>query len=149
MPLHRDIHWVGKQWAVTGYGIQACNQRQRGQFDIEASRLWDDGVQDAIRAEKWVNAEDFEKAVAAARKYYPEPPRKTPPPKLVPPLEVKPAPTPQAKLVPPPKPFVVSEPQPKPEPPKFDLRVEGGGKLTPVWRIRTPVAVQPDNPTPE
>ena len=147
MALHRDIHWVGKQWAVTGYGIQACNQRQRGQFDIEASRLWDDGVQDAIRAEKWVNAEDFEKAVAAARKYYPEPPRKTPPPKPVPPLELKPAPTPQTKLVPPPKPFVVSGPPP--EPPKFDLRVEGGGKLTPVWRIRTAVAVQPDNRPPE
>jgi hypothetical protein len=147
MALHRDIHWVGKQWAVTGYGIQACNQRQRGQFDIEAARLWDDGVQDAIRAEKWVNAEDFEKAVAAARKYYPEPPRKTPPPKPVPPLELKPAPTPQTKLVPPPKPFVVSGPPP--EPPKFDLRVEGGGKLTPVWRIRTAVAVQPDNRPPE
>jgi len=23
MALHRDIYWVGRQWAVTGYGIQA------------------------------------------------------------------------------------------------------------------------------
>ena len=149
MALHRDIHWVGKQWAVTGYGIQACNQKQRGHFDIEASRLWDDGVQEAVRAEKWVNAEDFEKAVAAARKYYPEPPRKTPPPaRPAASLEVKLAPPPLVRAVPPPRP-IVSEPPPRPEPPKFDLRVEGGGKLTPVWRIRTAVAAQPDNRPPE
>ena len=79
MALHRDIYWVGKQWAVTGHGIQACNQRQKGRFDIEASRLWDDGVQDAVRAEKWVNTDDFDKAITMARKYYPEPPRKAAP----------------------------------------------------------------------
>ena len=148
MALHRDIYWVGKQWAVTGHGIQACNQKQRGQFDIEAARLWEDGVQEAIRAEKWVNAEDFEKAVTAARKYYPEPPRKTPPPKPAPSPEAKSAPPPPANSVPPPKPIAASEP-PKPEPPKFDLRVEGHGKLTSVWRIRTPVSVLPDNRQPE
>src|SRR5579872_7361564 len=80
MALHRDIYWVGKQWAVTGYGIQACNQKQRSQFDIEGARLWDQGVQDALRAEKWVNADDFEKAVAVARRYFPEPPREATPP---------------------------------------------------------------------
>jgi hypothetical protein len=147
MALHRDIHWVGKQWAVTGYGIQACNQKQRGQFDIEASRLWDHGVQDAVRAEKWVNAEDFEKAVATARKYYPEPPRKAPPPvKPAPPLESKRAPPqPQARPVTPAEPSAISEPPRKPAPPEFGLRVEGHGKLTPVWRIRNSVAVSPDN----
>ena len=36
MALHRDIFWVGRQWAVTGYGIQACDQKQKGGFDIEA-----------------------------------------------------------------------------------------------------------------
>ena len=36
MALHRDIFWVGRQWAVTGYGVQACDQKQKGQFDIEA-----------------------------------------------------------------------------------------------------------------
>jgi hypothetical protein len=75
MALHRDIFWVGRQWAVTGYGIQACNQKQKGQFDIEGSRLWEDGVQESLRAEAWFNVEDFEKAVEVARKYYPEPPR--------------------------------------------------------------------------
>lgn len=75
MALHRDIFWVGRQWAVTGYGIQACNQKQKGQFDIEGSRLWEDGVQESLRAEAWLNIEDFEKALEVARKYYPEPPR--------------------------------------------------------------------------
>ena len=80
MALHRDIYWVGKQWAVTGYGIQACDQKKKGQFDIEASRLWEDGVLESLRAEPWFNSEDFDKALAAARKYYPEPPRNGRPP---------------------------------------------------------------------
>ena len=116
MALHRDIYWVGKQWAVTGHGIQACNQKQKGQFDIEASRLWDDGVQDAVRAEKWVNVDDFEKAVDVARKYYPEPPRKPPPP-------AQPA-------VSPPSPRLAPAPEPEPSKlavPKFDMQFEGGG----------------------
>ena len=65
MALHRDIYWVGRQWAVTGYGIQACDQKQKGQFDIEASRLWEDGVLESVRALKWLNSEDFDKAIAA------------------------------------------------------------------------------------
>ena len=80
MALHRDIYWVGRQWAVTGSGIQACDQKQKGQFDIEAARLWEDGVLESVRAHKWLNIEDFEKAISVARKYYPEPPRKARPP---------------------------------------------------------------------
>jgi hypothetical protein len=52
--LHRDIYWVGRQWAVTGFGIQACNQKQKSSFDIEASRLWEVGATDKVRAEAWV-----------------------------------------------------------------------------------------------
>jgi hypothetical protein len=131
MTLHRDIYWVGKQWAVTGFGVQACNQKQRGQFDIAAARLWEDGVQDAVRAQQWVNVDDFEKAVDAARKYYPEPPRKTSPP-----AEVAPAP-----------PLILAAEGPaEPVTPKFDMQVERvRGELTPVWRIRTPVADPADN----
>ena len=81
MALHRDIHWVGKQWAVTGFGVQACNQKQRGGFDIEGARLWEDGVLERLRAETWFNGEDFGKALEVARKYYPEPPRKVAPPR--------------------------------------------------------------------
>ena len=49
MALHRDIYWVGKQWAVTGYGLQAVDQKQKGKFDIEASRLWEDGVLEKLQ----------------------------------------------------------------------------------------------------
>ena len=132
MALHRDIYWVGKQWAVTGHGIQACNQKQKGQFDIEASRLWDDGVQDAVRGLSWVNMEDFEKAITAARKYYPEPPRKTPPPTppTTPPIQSAPEPQ-SSRLVKP------EFDKPEFDKPKFDMRFEGvPAKLRPVWRIR-------------
>lgn len=133
MALHRDIYWVGKQWAVTGLGIQACNQKQRSQFDIQASLLWEDGVQDAVRNLDWVNREDFDKAVAAARKHYPEPPRKTPPP---------PAPVDS------PATHMAAAPEPEPSrlaAPKFDMRVEGvPARLRPMWRVRTRGSGGPD-----
>ena len=43
MALHRDIYWVGRQWAVTGHGMQTVDQKLKGEFDIEASRLWEEG----------------------------------------------------------------------------------------------------------
>jgi hypothetical protein len=76
MALHRDVYWVGRQWAVTGFGIQACNQKQKSAFDIEASRLWDDDATDKLRAETWLNTEDFDKALAFARKHFSESPPK-------------------------------------------------------------------------
>ena len=122
MALHRDIYWVGKQWAVTGHGIQACNQKQRGQFDIAAARLWEHGVQDAVRSLDWVNKDDFDKAIAAARKHYPEPPLKEPPQQPAPVIHMAAAPEPQpSRLV----------------TPEFDMKFEGvRAKLRPVWRIR-------------
>jgi len=80
MALHRDIYWVGRQWTVTGYGIQACDQRQKGKFDIEATRLWDEGVLESVRDLTWLDIVDFEKAIVVARRYYPEPARKVAPP---------------------------------------------------------------------
>jgi hypothetical protein len=122
MALHRDIYWVGKQWAVTGYGIQACDQKKKGQFDIEASRLWKDGVLESLRAEPWLNREDFDKALAAARKHYPEPPRK--------------AATPVESVSPPPESPPVEPPKPAAQP-FVGLRIEGGSaKFLPLWRIR-------------
>ena len=50
MALHRDIFWVGRQWAVTGAGIQAVDQRLRGVLDIEIARLWDDALVQSRRA---------------------------------------------------------------------------------------------------
>ena len=123
MPLHRDIYWVGRQWAVTGYGIQACDQKRKGQFDIEGSRLWEDGVLDSMRALKWLNAEDFEKAVSVARRYYPEPSRSTP--------------TAEHYASPPPKENSSLAPAQAAE--TFQMRIATvHAKLLPVWRIRRP-----------
>jgi hypothetical protein len=124
MALHRDIFWVGKQWAVTGYGIQACDQRKKGQFDIEASRLWEDGVLENLRAEPWFNGEDFDKALAAARKHYPEPP-------LAAASLVETAPrVSHVAAIPPVEP-------PKPPPQRFDMRIDSGSaKFLQLWRIR-------------
>ena len=122
MVLHRDIYWLGRQWAVTGYGIQACDQKRKSQFDIDGSRLWEDGVLESVRALEWLNAEDFERAVSVARKYYPEPPRNTPPveqPALPPTEEVSP----------------VSPPPPE----TFEMRTDGlRARLVRIWRIRKP-----------
>ena len=76
MALHRDIYWLGRQWAVTGFGLQAIDQRLKGAFDVEGAKLWEEGALDGLRAQPWLNAADLDKALAAARKRYPEPPRK-------------------------------------------------------------------------
>jgi hypothetical protein len=76
MPLHREIFWVGKQWAVTGFGLQACDQKQKGKFDIDISRLWDDDLLESMHAQEWLNIGDFDKALAVAREHYPQPRRK-------------------------------------------------------------------------
>jgi hypothetical protein len=77
MALHRDIYWIGRQWAVTGFGVQAIDQRLKGAFDIEASRLWEDDLTERMLALAWLNSADFDKALSVARTRFPEPPRKT------------------------------------------------------------------------
>ncbi len=152
MALHRDIYWVGRQWAITGHGMQAVDQRLRGAFDIEVLRLWDEGLTQRIRAHSWVNAEDFDKALAIARKRFPAPPQESP--SLVDSvLElIKPATAPSrqpvtmpsveaalqtseaaAKKAPP------SPPAPLPSPvlPLLELRTQGAlARFVPQWRIR-------------
>jgi hypothetical protein len=68
MVLHRDIYWLGKQWAVTGYGIQAVNKKLDMKFDIEAIRIWDENLADAMMSEHWFDSDDFAEAVDMARK---------------------------------------------------------------------------------
>ena len=74
MALHRDIFWIGRQWAVTGHGMQLIDQRLEGAFDIEVIRLWDDDLIESVRAKAWLKAEDFDKGLAVARTRYPQPP---------------------------------------------------------------------------
>ena len=123
MALHRNIYWVGRQWAVTGSGIQACDQKQKGKFDIEAARLWEDGVLENIRALKWLNSEDFENAISVARKYYPEPPGRSAPPE---------------KPVAQPNDDVPAPESPKPVVREFEMQTDGlRAKFVQVWRVRT------------
>jgi hypothetical protein len=70
MALHRDIHWIGRQWAVTGYGMQLIDQKLKGFFDIEAIRLWEDGLIEAMHAKEWLNRADFDKGLSIARTRY-------------------------------------------------------------------------------
>src|ERR1700759_40099 len=74
MALHRDIFWVGKQWAVTGHGLQAVDQKQKSKFDIEASRLWEDDLLDGLSDQRWFNVDDFNAGLDVARAKYPEAP---------------------------------------------------------------------------
>ncbi|MCA1361965.1 MULTISPECIES: hypothetical protein [Bradyrhizobium] len=78
MALHRDIFWVGRQWAVTGAGIQAIDQRLRGVLDIGIARLWDDDLVQSRRAKPGVNAADFDKALSVARERFPQEPTSDP-----------------------------------------------------------------------
>ena len=138
MTLHRDIYWVGRQWAVTGYGLQACDQKQKGKFDIEIARLWEDGVLEAMREQTWLNNEDFDKAIAVARKRYPEPATShekivTLPAASIPDLKET------AAMAPALKESRLKDSPGKPNPPTqtFNMRIESWpARFAPPWRVR-------------
>jgi hypothetical protein len=142
MALHRDIYWVGRQWAVTGHGMQAVDQKQKSKFDIEVSRLWDDDLSENLRAEPWFNADDFSKGLSLARARYPEPPRKAAPERKAPP---------EGKVVPESK-RIVSESKAAPErkaapdpklPQQAAPRVERVVESVSQVKASAPVAVEP------
>lgn len=131
MALHRDIFWVGRQWTVTGYGVQAVDQKQKGQFDIAISQLWEDGLAESMHGEGWLNREDFDKALSVARARYPQPPRQAAPPEPPAPpaplLEASPSHARESAPVEAPKPSVQ----------RFAMRVEGWpAKFVRPWRAR-------------
>jgi hypothetical protein len=160
MALHRDIFWIGRQWAVTGFGVQAVDQRLKGAFDIEIARLWDEDLPRRMRALAWLNADDFSKALEIARQRHPEPPRKSlplvesvlelispmpltsEPPKPSPakpaasPKEVRPAVSLMNTSMPPAGPKPIELPSAKI--PLLAWRVErASAKFLPQWRIRS------------
>jgi len=122
MALHRDIFWIGRQWAVTGHGMQLIDQRLEGAFDIEAARLWDDDLIESLRAKAWLKAEDFDKGLAIARTRHPQPSGAA-------------APEPVTAQVPEPDPIAPPLLAAKPEAPKFETA-----------KPERPVAVQPSQP---
>jgi hypothetical protein len=138
MPLHRDIFWVGKQWSVTGHGMQAIDQKLKGKFDIEVSRLWEDDLHDELHDEKWFNAKDFDKGLAEARKRFPEPPRKAAPKARKAALAlaepVSPDDSTKAEDT---KSKDLPKADPDPVPVSFAMRIEGSrAKFLPAWRVR-------------
>jgi hypothetical protein len=150
MALHRDILWIGRQWAVTGHGMQLIDQRLMGAFDIEVARLWDNDLIARMHAKEWLNSADFDKglAVARARHILPEagsePAAATipaidsivspPPPQPERPLSVEPQPiAPAAPAAPsPPPPPAESAKQASPD---LQMKVDGGARFAHPWRV--------------
>jgi hypothetical protein len=125
MALHRDIFWVGKQWAVTGYGMQAVDQKQKSKFDIEAARLWEDDLLENLSEQRWFNADDFNAGLSIARAKYPEPPGKAALRKIAAALkESAPAPVAPSKAEPKIESKVAAKAEPKAEPPKADVKAK-------------------------
>ena len=148
MPLHRDIHWIGRQWAVTGHGVQLIDQKLQGFFDIEVSRLWDDVLVESMHAKEWLNAADFEKAIATARARYRQPTdTQQPASALTRPREV--APPPAIEPVVPPAPAAKLEEPAAPRPEKREP-VEPPQAIAELQApaVATPVSVVPPSPRP-
>ena len=158
MALHRDIFWIGRQWAVTGHGMQLIDQRLKGAFDIEVARLWDDDLIERMHAKEWLNAADFDKGLEVARTRHAKPGPASltaPAPAIEPiallplvakpeapefemresersvPLAVPPAAAPQVPASPPPVPI---EP-PKQESSDIEMKIDGHARFVRPWRV--------------
>jgi hypothetical protein len=59
MPLHRDIFWLGRQWAVTRFGIRAVNQKLNMQFDVPISRVCEERLTETMLPGDWFDIVDF------------------------------------------------------------------------------------------
>jgi hypothetical protein len=123
MALHRDIYWLGRQWSVTGHGLQAIDQRLGGEYDIEIAGLWDDSFVAKARACPQLNAADFDKAIELARARYPGTPR----------APDRPLDNVEPVIEPP----AIHQPTWMPSAPSFKLRVKlASAKFVPQWRVR-------------
>ena len=117
MALHRDIFWIGRQWAVTGHGMQLIDQRLEGAFDIEVIRLWDDDLIASLRAKAWLKADDFDKGLAVARTRYSQPQAGS--------TSVAAPPVEAVELIEP----------PKQQSPDLQMKIDGGARFARPWRV--------------
>jgi hypothetical protein len=118
MALHRDIHWIGRQWAVTGHGMQLIDQKLKGFFDIEASHLWEDALIESMRAKEWLNVMDFDKGLLVARARFPQRGVTRPAEPIAPAPSVAPLPRSPQQVA---KPAAPRPPEPEPaKPTKLD-----------------------------
>ena len=143
MPLHRDIHWIGRQWAVTGHGMQLIDQKQNGLFDIDIPRLWDEAVIEGLRVQQWVDVADFDKGLDVARMRYTDKPPVASASPIAPtapvivsvkPIAKTPASIAQPAELPPQKPEMNESA--KPALGKFNMRFSGCAKFVRPWRVR-------------
>ena len=118
MALHRDILWIGRQWAVTGHGMQLIDQRLMGAFDIEVAGLWDDDLIARMHAKEWLNAADFDKGLAIARTRHKRPEAGS---AAAPPVATSPSPLP-----------IESAEQPAPA---LQMKIDGGARFVRPWRV--------------
>lgn len=151
MPLHRDIHWIGRQWAVTGHGMQLIDQKLQGFFDIEVSRLWDDVLIEGLHAKEWLNTADFDKGLAIARSRYPQPAGvAAPPADVTRPLAIKPV-APIAEVA---KPAAPKPEAPRAETPKVETsrvetpKLEKPNPIEPLRAASKPEAPKREKPDP-
>lgn|SRR3954452_5254803 len=140
MPLHRDIHWIGRQWAVTGHGMQLIDQKLQGFFDIEAARLWDEILIDSVQAKAWINRSDFDKGLAIARARHSQSPGAVTSPRQAAPA---PAIEPVTPLAPAVRPI-----EPKPETPKLGIPKPVAAPLAGPASVEPPTAVSPRQAAP-
>jgi hypothetical protein len=145
MALHRDILWIGKQWAVTGHGMQLIDQRLMGAFDIEVAHLWDDDLIARMYGKAWLNAADFDKGLAIARaRHKPPVAGSEPSPAATIPaidsIEASPPPQPERPLSVEPAPIAPAPPLPPAESvnqasPDLQMKIDGGARFARPWRV--------------
>jgi hypothetical protein len=68
--LSKPILWQGRQWAVTGYGVEARD----GCYAIKRSDLWDNDLRHGwimhMTEKLWVDLADFTEALRVARRHH-------------------------------------------------------------------------------
>ncbi len=80
MTLNRNIFWLGRQWAVTAFGVQTANRKMHMRFDIEGSRIFEENVAEPLQQPAWFDGEEFIEALKVARLRSQETPRIFQPP---------------------------------------------------------------------
>ncbi|ANW02020.1 hypothetical protein [Bradyrhizobium icense] len=130
MALHRDILWIGRQWAVTGHGMQLIDQKLQGFFDIEVARLWDDDLIAQMHAKEWLNVADFDKGLAVARTRHKRPEEGSA--AALPAIEPVAAPSPKPADASPSSLPIESAQQASPD---LQMKIDGGAKFARPWRI--------------
>ncbi|WP_419951658.1 hypothetical protein [Methylobacterium sp.] len=76
--LTEPVHWQGRQWAVTGFGIESLD----GMYHVQASEIWDEngrppGWLESLYRRYGTDRDDLRTALKVARSLW-SPPSATP-----------------------------------------------------------------------